>query len=354
MDEAICWRAVVENDRRFDGLFFTCVKTTKIFCKPSCPAKTPKRENVLFVSDTETAMGKGFRACLRCKPTEITGVNEKTKIAVEACEYINANRRADLNELGKSLGLSSGHLQRVFKSVIGVSPRKYLEFIKLKRFKDGVSGGKEVLEAMYDAGFESTSRLYENANQKIGMTPGRYKEGGRNLVISYSITKCSLGNLLVAATSKGICAVKIGDSPEELSAELGREFVNAEIRVEGALIKHFVDAIVELIEGNEVGLELPIDVKATAFQMRVWDELRKIPFGETITYAELARRIGNEKSVRAVAAACAKNNVAVVVPCHRVIGSDGGLRGYRWGIERKQQLLENEKADIALERKLFT
>ncbi len=354
MNEALFWKAVRENDKRFDGLFITGVMTTGIFCRPSCPARLPKRENVVFFDDWKSAEKEGLRACLRCRPKDSGTVDPKVEAAVKACGIIDKNETADLKMLGGELNRSPAYVQKVFKEVIGVSPKKYADFRRLGEFKNGVRAGKDIVEAMYDAGFESSSRLYQDSNKKIGMTPGIYKKGGTGVTINYSVSNCGLGKLLVAATGRGICAVKIGDKSEKLVDELFEEFPNASLGEDPAILKHFVDAIVEALEGKRKILDLPVDIKATSFQMQVWEELRKIPFGETITYAELARRIGNEKSVRAVAGACAKNRVAIVIPCHRVIGSNGKLTGYRWGIELKRKILEAENPRKFSSPRLFT
>lgn len=352
-NESIFWNAVKNNDARFDGVFFTGVKTTGIYCRPSCGARLPKRENVTFFQRREEALNGGFRACLRCKPDEVGRPSEKTKTAVRIAELIDSEGTSDLKFLSSEVDMSPSHLQRLFKEIIGVSPRKFLEYKKLDGFRKGTREGKEVVDAMYDSGFESSSRLYEDSNKKMGMTPATYKKGGKDMTINYSVADCGLGKLLVAATPKGICAVKVSDNVAALTRELKEEFKNAIISHDSSLLKHFVDAVLGALEGKSSPIDLPLDLKATAFQMKVWEELRRIPFGETITYAELARRIGNEKSVRAVANACAKNSAAIVIPCHRVIGSDGSLRGYRWGLERKRKILQIENPEFMPERSLF-
>jgi AraC family transcriptional regulator of adaptative response/methylated-DNA-[protein]-cysteine methyltransferase len=354
MTNEIFWQAVVHNDKRFDGVFFTCVRTTKIFCRPSCPARTPKRENVTFVHDVKEAVSDGYRACLRCKPEERFAVDPKIASVTRAFEYIEENEIADLKSLATELNLSPSHVQRLFKALIGVSPRKYLEFIKINKFKRDIQSGKEIIDAMFEAGFESSSRLYEKSNRKIGMTPGVYKKGGKGVTINYSTAECLLGTLLVAATDKGICSVKLGDDSAPLIDELETEFVNANIVADDSILKNFISVITSSLEQKRQIAGLPIDIEATSFQLRVWEELQNIPFGETITYAELARRIGNEKAVRAVAGACAKNSIALVIPCHRVIGSDGAMRGYRWGVERKRILLKSENPKIIAQDDLFS
>ncbi|MCB1024128.1 MAG: bifunctional DNA-binding transcriptional regulator/O6-methylguanine-DNA methyltransferase Ada, partial [Acidobacteria bacterium] len=335
MNDELYWEAVKQNDSRFDGVFFTCVASTKIFCKPSCKARLPKRENVNFADSILEAEEKGFRACLRCKPKESIAVDEQVLKVVKACKLIEAEESISLVSLGEQVGLSAAHLQRTFKKIIGVSPKKYAEAKRIENFKSGIQEGSEVTEAMYDAGYGSSSRLYEDASGKLGMTPAAYKKGGEGMTIEYTVTDCELGRLLVARTEKGICGVKFGDHDVQLLEDLAAEYSNAVISKGNRNLKEFVDAILEHLAGKRPRLDLPVDVHATAFQMRVWEELRKIPYGETLSYKDVAEKIGNEKAVRAVASACAKNRVALVIPCHRVIGSNGKMSGYRWGIERK-------------------
>ena len=343
MNNEIFWQAVKQNDKRFDGLFFTCVITTKIFCKPSCPARLPKRENVFYVKSQKDAEDKGFRACLRCKPEEIGAVDEQVEKMLVACELIENEEGVSLDVLGKTLELSPSHLQRTFKKIIGVSPKKYAERNRLEKFKSEIKKGSGVTEAIYGAGFGSSSRLYENASEKLGMTPSVYKKGGKGMKIIYTITDCELGRLLIARTEKGICGVKLGDSDEELFNDLKEEYSKAEISKDEKNLKKFTQIILDHLDGKTPNIDLPIDVRATAFQMQVWETLRKIPYGKTLTYSEVAEKIGNKKAVRAVASACAKNQVALIIPCHRVVGKNGKMSGYRWGIERKKKLLENER-----------
>ncbi len=342
MNEELFWRAVKKNDKRFDGVFFTCVKTTKIFCKPSCPARLPKRENIYFVETILRAERDGFRACLRCKPKNAFAIDPQVQTALEACRLIDESETTTLKSLGEELGISPYHLQRTFKKIIGITPKKYSEARKIARFKVELKEGKEVAEAIYGAGYGSSSRLYENVSGKLGMTPARYKRGGEGVKIEYAITDSALGRLLVAQTERGVCGLKFGDADRPLLQDLESEYSKAEIRENKKGLKTFVDIILKFIEGKDTELDLPVDVRATAFQMKVWEALRKIPYGKTVTYKQLAEKLGNPKAVRAVANACARNRVALVIPCHRVVGSDGKMTGYRWGIERKKKLLENE------------
>lgn len=346
MNNEIFWQAVKENDKRFDGLFWTCVKTTKIFCKPSCTARLPKRENIIFVDSVENAETKGFRACLRCKPKLENLVDPQVQTILNACELLENEENLSLENLSNKLDISSYHLQRTFKKIVGVSPKKYAEMKRLEKFKDEIKNGNDVTDALYESGFGSSSRLYENASSKLGMTPKTYQKGGKGMKINWTITDCELGRLLVARTSKGICGVKFGDADSELVDDLKAEYSKAEIHEDNEDLKEYVEAILEHLKGNEPNLDLPLDVQATAFQMQVWETLRKIPYGETMSYSEVAEKIGNKKAVRAVASACAKNRVALVIPCHRVIGTTGKMSGYRWGIERKIALLDKEKSEI--------
>ncbi len=345
MNNEIFWRAINEKDARFNGVFFTTVLTTKIYCKPSCAARVPKRENVQFVATCEEAEKQGFRACLRCKPKEFDAPNANLELVRNACKYIEANdfEQPSLDDLSAETGFSTTHLQKVFKQILGVSPKEFADKLRLEKFKESVKKGSDVTNAMYDAGFGSSRALYEKSAQNLGMTPLVYKKGGLNMRIAFTIADCKLGKMLVGATEKGICSVTFGDEAEFLTTKLHEEFPNAEIIENDANLKEFVEAILKNLDGKQPILDLPLDMQATAFQMRVWSELRKIPFGETLSYKQVAEKIGDPKAVRAVARACARNRVALVIPCHRVIGTNGKMSGYRWGIERKERLLNDEK-----------
>ncbi len=342
METTIYWKAVETNDARFDGAFVFGVKTTGIFCKPSCSARKPKRENVEFFDGIERAEKSGFRACLRCKPKLENAADPQIEMVLRACSLMETDDQLSLNELSGVLGLSSSHFQRTFKDVLGVSPKKYGEAKRLERFKKEIKDGSDVVTAMYEAGYGSSSRLYEKASENLGMTPAVYKKGGKGMNINYIITDCELGKLLVARTPRGICSVTFGDSITELREGLKKEFPNAMIAAAAENLQKSVDEILKYLAGKNKRLVLSLDLLATAFQMQVWDFLRKIPYGETRSYGEVAVAIGDKKKVRAVAHACAKNRVAIVIPCHRVIASDGNLSGYRWGIDRKKKLLERE------------
>jgi AraC family transcriptional regulator, regulatory protein of adaptative response / methylated-DNA-[protein]-cysteine methyltransferase len=342
IDEEIGWQAVIARDSRFDGAFVIGVRTTGIYCRPSCPARKPHRENVVFFSTSDMAREEGFRPCLRCHPDDVA---PQLRMVEQACRYIEerADQTITLSELGEAVGVSPHHLQRTFKRVMGISPRAYADQRRMGTFKLQVKGQDDVTSAMYDAGFGSSSRLYERAPAQLGMTPGTYRRGGKGMQIDYTIVDSPLGRLLVAATERGVCAVYLGDVDTELEASLLKEYPAAEIQRDGAGLGSWVGAIVEHLRGQQPHLDLPLDLQATAFQRRVWETLRAIPYGTTRTYTEIAHILGQPTATRAVARACATNPVSIVVPCHRVVRGDGSLAGYRWGIDRKQALLEQER-----------
>jgi AraC family transcriptional regulator of adaptative response/methylated-DNA-[protein]-cysteine methyltransferase len=338
------WLAVRDKNSSFDGLFFFGVRTTGIFCRPSCSSKTPKPENVSFFGSTKEAERKGFRACLRCKPLNDYFPGKNAELVAKALEILRNDKLevATIDELSGRLEVSSGHLQKTFKAVLGLSPKEVMDMMRMENFKENVRT-TDVTTSLYDSGYGSSRSLYEKAGERLGMTPAVYKKGGKGMKINFTIVDSPLGKLMVAATERGICAVSFGDDENSLRDEVSKEFFAAEIEENDRGLKDAVKAILKSLDGERAILTLPLDLRASAFQMRVWSELRKIPYGETRSYAEIAENIGNPKAVRAVARACATNPVALVNPCHRVIGSDGKLAGYRWGIERKRQLLDTEK-----------
>jgi len=340
------WQASLERDERFRNLFIVAVRTTGIYCRPTCPAKRPKRENVVFYATPEEARNAGFRACKRCHPDEAGADDPAVELARAACQYIDAHveEQVTLADLGEHLGLSPFHVQRTFKRVTGITPKEYLRARRLAVLKDGLRGGETVAASAYGAGFGSSSRVYEDASAALGMTPAVFRRGGDGATIGYETVDCILGKLLVAATDRGICALYIGDTDRELEAILRGEFPNATIQQDAVDLRATVEAILAHLEGEQPHLDLPLDIQATAFQRRVWDELRRIPYGEQRTYGEIAKAIGKPKSARAVGRACAMNPTSIVIPCHRAVGSDGTLTGYRWGVERKRKLLERERA----------
>ena len=346
LDEEIRWRAVETRDAKFNGLFVYGVRSTGIYCKPSCPSRRPRRERVTFFSTPDDAEAAGFRACRRCKPQDLSRHTTQTEMVIRACRLIEeSNDEAiSLARLSALIGVSPHHLQRTFKSITGVSPHQYASAHRLEQFKTQIRRGEGVTTAMYDAGYGSSSRLYEKAPQQLGMTPRTYARGGRGMNINFTITDSPLGKLLVATTERGICAVTLGDSEAELETSLAKEYPKAEIRRSGNEASAVIDQLLGYLAGNERRLDLPLDLQATAFQLSVWEELRRIPYGTTRSYREVAEGLGQPQAVRAVARACAMNPVALVTPCHRVIKGDGSLSGYRWGVERKAKLLAKEQA----------
>ncbi len=337
------WQQVMTRDARQDGRFVFAVRTTGIYCRPSCPSRRPRRDSVEFFADPQQAERAGYRACLRCKPTEISAQAQTVTRARRLLD--EADGVMTLAELSRRVGVSPFHLQRLFKRATGLSPREYQSARRMQQVKHGLRQGDDVTTALYDAGFGSPSRLYEKAGQQLGMTPGAYRRGGAGMTIRYAIVPSPLGRLLVAATARGMCAVRFGESAGELERELRSEFSAAEIHRDEAALKPYLQPLLASLRGAEVAMELPLDVRATAFQKRVWEALREIPAGETRSYTDVAQTIGAPKAVRAVARACASNPVALAVPCHRVVRSDGELAGYRWGLERKKKLLEQERRE---------
>ncbi|MBN1681770.1 MAG: bifunctional DNA-binding transcriptional regulator/O6-methylguanine-DNA methyltransferase Ada [Anaerolineae bacterium] len=345
LGETGCWQAVQARDSRYDGLFVYAVRSTGIYCRPSCPARRPRREHVTFFHTPEAAALAGFRACRRCHPDE---VNAQVKMVRDACAYIKGceSKIPTLAELGAHLHVSPAHVQRVFKRIMGISPRQYADTCRLERFKTGLKNGQPVTDALYEAGYGSVSRVYQG---QLGMTPTAYRSGGQDMHITYTIVDCSLGMLLVGATERGVCAVSLGDAPEALAAALHNEYPAATIERSASHdgLSGWVGAILRYLDGDPAPLDLPLDIQATAFQRRVWEALRAIPYGSTQAYGEIARAVGQPTASRAVARACATNPVALVIPCHRVVHADGGLSGYRWGVERKRALLAQEQANRA-------
>ncbi|NWF68285.1 MAG: bifunctional DNA-binding transcriptional regulator/O6-methylguanine-DNA methyltransferase Ada [Chloroflexi bacterium] len=333
-----CWQAVLQRDSSRDGQFVTAVQSTGIYCRPSCPARHPKRQNVRFFATNAEAEAAGFRPCRRCRPDE---VDAHTQLVQQACAYIDAHLEAapPLAELGAALHVSPFHLQRIFKRVMGVSPRQYAEAQRLARFKAHLKEGDSVTRALYDAGYGSSSRLYPGL---LGMKPSAYRQGGKDMCIHYAIAPCDLGYVLVAATERGLCAVSLGDTPEFLRDALHAEYPAAEIVAQNSGLEQQVAALLDYLQGHALRADLPLDVQATAFQQRVWQTLRAIPYGQTRTYTQIAHAIGQPQAARAVANACAANHVALVIPCHRVVREDGGMGGYKWGVARKETLLARE------------
>jgi AraC family transcriptional regulator, regulatory protein of adaptative response / methylated-DNA-[protein]-cysteine methyltransferase len=338
------WQAVLDRDGSLDGTFVFAVSSTGIFCRPSCPAKRPRRQNVSFFDHALQAEHAGYRACLRCRPKAVDG-NPQSAMVRAMCRYIEQHieDRLTLGLLAKEFRRSSFHLLRTFKSVLGVSPKAYVDACRLRQVKQNLQAGHSVTTALYAAGYGSSSRLYERTAAQLGMTPEKYRRGAVAAVVRYSIASSPLGRMLIAATGKGICAIQFGDSDAQLQQGLMREFPFATRRRDDAAMAPWQVNLTRLIEAGETTPSLPLDIRATAFQRRVWESLQEIPRGETRSYSAVAKKIGMPKATRAVARACATNAVAVAIPCHRVVRQDGELGGYRWGIERKKQLVAMEK-----------
>jgi AraC family transcriptional regulator, regulatory protein of adaptative response / methylated-DNA-[protein]-cysteine methyltransferase len=343
--EGAFWDAVRRRDRAFDGEFVFAVRTTGVYCRPSCASRPAKRENVSFFASAEAAERAGYRACKRCRPDRLGAPDPKVEAVKRACERIAAAEEApSLAELAARAGMSPFHFHRVFKKVTGVTPKAYAAQMQARRAADGLRTAETVTEAIYDAGFNSSSRFYETATARLGMTPTAVRRGGAGAAIRFAIGQASLGAVLVAATDKGVCAIMLGDDPDVLVRELQDRFPRAELVGGDPEFERMVARVVGLIEAPGQRTDLPLDIRGTAFQQRVWQALRAIPPGKTATYAEIARAVGRPKAVRAVAQACAANPLAIAIPCHRVVRTDGDLSGYRWGVERKRKLLDREAA----------
>ncbi len=340
------WEAVLAKDTHADGTFVYAVRSTGIYCNPSCPSRRPKREHVVFFSRATAAEEAGFRPCRRCRPQE--SQTETTTLIQSLCRYIEAHsdEALTLAQLGEQAHLSPYHLQRLFKHAVGVTPRQYMQTQRMAHLKTQMKEGEAVTHALYDVGYGSSSRLYEQAPMHLGMTPTNYRNGGKGMHIRYTLVDCPLGRLLVATTERGICAVELGDSDAALETALHKEYPAAAIQYDATILDQEVQLILRHLNGEQQHLDLPLDIQATAFQCRVWQELRTIPYGETRSYSEIATSLGDANKARAVAQACAANPVALIVPCHRVVRGDRSFGGYRWGSERKQRLLTQEGSQV--------
>ena len=337
------WAAVVRRDRGAEGVFYYSVRTTGVYCRPSCASRLARRENVRFHSSCEEAERAGFRPCKRCRPNEAGLAEQRAVIVAKACRLIEtAEEMPNLEALAQSAGMSRFHFHRVFKSVTGVTPKAYAAAHRARRVREELPRSGTVTEAIYGAGFNSNGRFYATSSEVLGMTPTNFRSGGTGASIRFAVGECSLGAILVAATDRGVCAILLGDAPEALVRELEDRFPRATLIGGDEGFEQWVAKVVGFVEAPALGLDLPLDVRGTAFQQRVWRALREIPAGSTASYTEIAERIGAPKSVRAVAHACASNAIAVAIPCHRVVRNDGALSGYRWGVERKRALLERE------------
>ncbi|MFD1798182.1 bifunctional DNA-binding transcriptional regulator/O6-methylguanine-DNA methyltransferase Ada [Paracoccus aurantiacus] len=340
------WQSVVERDTGADGSFVFAVKTTGIYCRPSCPSRRAKPANVAFYDAPKDAEAAGFRPCMRCNPKGQSAAQANAEIIAEACRIIVASDdMPKLDDLAAKVGFSSHYFHRQFKAITGLTPREWGAAHRAQKVRAELQDKENtVTEAIYDAGFNANSRFYAISNKVLGMTPTAFRQGGKDTDIRFALGKSALGAILVAESDKGICAIALGDDPETLVNELQDRFPKANLIGGDAAFDARVAQVVGFVEAPQIGLDLPLDIRGTAFQQRVWQALRDIPVGETVSYTEIARQIGAPKSVRAVAGACAANKLAVAIPCHRVVRADGDLSGYRWGIERKRALLEKEAA----------
>jgi AraC family transcriptional regulator, regulatory protein of adaptative response / methylated-DNA-[protein]-cysteine methyltransferase len=344
LNDAAMWAAVVARDRTADGLFVYAVRSTGVYCRPSCASRRPNRDRVTFFETPDEARRGGYRACRRCDPDATAVADPWIEKVRRACVYLsNVDGHPALATLAARLGGSPYHLQRNFKRLVGVTPREYAEAVRLRKVKRQLRDGGDVTAAMLDAGYGSSSRFYERAAPMLGMAPSTYRRGGAGMTIRYTIIDSPLGRLLVAATTRGVCAVAMGSSDAELERALAREYPAAAIAADQGALAEWTTAILAHLEGRRPRLDLPLDIQATAFQWQVWQALAAIPYGETRTYAEIAKAIGRPSAVRAVARACSTNPVALAIPCHRVVASDGRSSGYRWGAARKNALLKNEQ-----------
>lgn len=337
------WQAVIKREAAADGKFFYSVKTTGVYCRPSCGARLARPENVQFYATPEEAEKAGFRACKRCKPTQMGSAAENAAKIAKACRFIEGSGKAPtLNRLADSADMSLFHFHRVFKSITGLTPIAYAKAHSNQRMRDSLERSNNVTDAIYDAGFNSSGRFYETSNQALGMTPKKFREGGLDTDIFFAIGQCSLGSILVAQSNKGVCSILIDDDPDVLVHDLQDRFPKANLIGDETGYQELIAKVIGLIEKPTIGIDLPLDIRGTAFQQRVWKALQQIPPGSTATYTEIAKKIGMPRAVRAVAQACGANSLAVAIPCHRVIRNDGSLSGYRWGVDRKRVLLERE------------
>jgi len=349
MDQEVCWKAVLARDATQDGRFFYGVVTTGVYCRPSCPSRKPLLNNVRFYTTGAEAERDGLRACFRCGPAACENGNKLTvqRLCEFICEKCGQPEAISLNELSRKAGLSPFHLQRIFKKIVGVSPKQYAESCRMGDFKTHLRARGSVTEAIYEAGFGSSSRAYERVDSKLGMTPAEYKNGGRGLQISYLSSGSPLGTMMIGATDRGLCFLQFADSAEELFSLLRAEYPFASLQEKSKpypeLLEQAMDGLHRYLQKERPRLDLPLDVRATAFQLRVWKYLQSIPYGQVQSYSEIAVALDQPGAARAVARACASNRVAIAIPCHRVIRGDGGLGGFKWGLERKRFLLDSER-----------
>lgn len=337
------WSAVLARDAQADGRFVYAVTTTGIYCRPSCAARSPRPAHVRFFAGPAEAEAAGFRPCKRCQPNGPSRAERHAALVATLCRRLEvADAPPRLADLAAQAGLAAHHLQRVFKAVTGLSPRAWFEARRAERLRDGLATSATITDALLDAGYPASSRFYEQADAVLGMTPGRWRQGGAGETIRFGVGQCRLGAILVAATARGLCAIALGDEPAQLVAELEARFPRAALVGGDADFESWMAQVIGFVDAPQLGLALPLDLRGTAFQLRVWQALRAIPPGHTLSYTQLAERLGLPKSVRAVASACAANPLAVAIPCHRVVRADGALAGYRWGLARKRALLDQE------------
>jgi AraC family transcriptional regulator, regulatory protein of adaptative response / methylated-DNA-[protein]-cysteine methyltransferase len=342
------WARIVARDKTADGHLWYSVATTGVYCRPSCPSRTANPKNVQLHDSLESAKATGFRPCKRCNPDGLSADAENAAIVAKVCRMIEeSEEEPSLEELAEAVGRSPSYFHRIFKAAAGVTPKEYATAHRAAKVRHGLASGSTVTEAIYDAGFNSSGRFYEKSTDMLGMTPSQYRAGGANEDIKFAVGETSLGAILVASTKKGVAAILLGDDPEELVRDLQDRFPKAHLVGADSDYEALVARVVGFVEAPKIGLNLPLDVRGTAFQERVWKALQEIPAGATVSYAEIARRIGAPKSVRAVAGACAANSLAVAIPCHRVVRNDGALSGYAWGVERKRALIGREATQSA-------
>ncbi len=341
------WNSVITRNAAHDGKFVFGVATTGVYCRPSCPARRPRRENVTFFTHPDQAEKAGFRACLRCRPRLLSGSPQSDTMKA-ICRYIeqHLDEATTLQQLGKAFHQSPFHLQRRFKAALGITPRQYADSCRMRELKRNLQSGNNVTRAMYDAGYGSSSRLYEKTASQLGMTPDRYRRGAIAAAIRYACADSPLGRMLIAATDRGICSIQFAQTDDELIEGLRREFPFAVRKADDGELRSWIEALLSKMSGKELNSALPLDIRATAFQRLVWAYLQSIPFGATRSYSDVAKSIGKPTASRAVARACATNPVAVAIPCHRVVRENGNISGYRWGVERKKALLQMEQRGV--------
>lgn len=344
-DDSVCWQAVKTRDKSYAGVFVFGVRTTRVYCRPGCPARVPLQKNVRFFALPAAAEQAGFRPCKRCQPQTVAMRDENACRVQQVCDYIrqHLHKSLTLEDLSAVVYLSPFHLQRIFSGVMGISPRQYMEACRMTDFKARLKDGERVTDAIYSAGFGSGSRVYERTASQMGMSPSTYQKGGENMTIRYSTTPTVMGAMLVAMTERGVCSLTLGNTADDLVLRLYHEFPKAVIERDDRALDTTLEQVIAYLEGWQPHFDLPLDIRVTAFQKRVLDELTRIPYGQTRTYGEIAAAIGEPKAARAVGRACATNPVPLIIPCHRVVGSNGSLTGYAYGTERKKYLLEMEQ-----------